>query len=685
MRLELNGSPEEIKIFLDEVDEHLQVLEEDLLKIEREGKNSELIQEIFRAAHTLKGSSATIGHLRMTHVTHAMENVLDKIRKDQVDITSELIDLLFEALDCLRGLKEEAVAGAVSDLNIEDIVAKLQQAAQVESGQEGDKEKVEERIADEKLENLKEEEITKVKEAISKTGGTPLRVMIKFDSNCEMLSVRAYITLTTLGDLGLVVRSTPSEEEIEKDNVSESLEVILVSNKNKNEIASVVKDLPDVVNVEITALEVEKVENTESGKTEEAKADKEKSGGGKNNKEGRGRAGTGRTVRVDVELLDNLMNLVGELVIDRTRLMKIWSLLEMNGQMEEIAQDLGRTSIHIGRVTSQLQEQIMKARMLPVESLFSKFPRLVRDLARKMGKEVEFIMEGQETELDRSIIEEIGDPLIHLLRNAVDHGIEPPEERVRVGKDRKGTVLLKAAHEENYIVITVKDDGRGIDPEKIRNIAVQKKLISPEHAQRMSEKDLVNLIFMPGLSTAQEVTDVSGRGVGMDVVKNNIEKINGSIEIFSKLGKGTEFRIKLPLTLAIIRALLVGYGNNVYAIPLNSVVETLRLNREAVEKVNNQDVVVVRGKVLRLLNLANAFKLKFSPGEKEKIFVVVANAGGEQFGIKVDYLIGEQEIVIKSLGNYMGDLPGISGATVLGDGSVALILDVPSLVKQVAV
>ncbi|MDN5364642.1 MAG: two-component system, chemotaxis family, sensor kinase CheA [Eubacteriales bacterium] len=685
MRLELNGSPEEIKIFLDEVDEHLQVLEEDLLKIEREGKNSELIQEIFRAAHTLKGSSATIGHLRMTHVTHAMENVLDKIRKDQLDITSELIDLLFEALDCLRGLKEEAVAGAVSDLNIEEIVAKLQQAAEGESGQEGDGEEVEERI-DETLENLlKEEEIAKVREAISKTGGTPLRVMIKFDSNCEMLSVRAFITLTTLGDLGFIVRSTPSEEEIEKDKVSENLEVILVSNKHKNEIASVVKDLPDVVNVEITALEIEKVEEEESGKTEEAKAGKEKSGGGKNNREGRGRAGTGRTVRVDVELLDNLMNLVGELVIDRTRLMKIWSLLEANEQLEDIAQDLGRTSIHIGRVTSQLQEQIMKARMLPVESLFNKFPRLVRDLARNMGKEVEFIMEGQETELDRSIIEEIGDPLIHLLRNAVDHGIEPPEERVRAGKDRKGTILLKAAHEENYIVITVKDDGRGIDPERVRNIAIQKKLISPEHAQRMSEKDLVNLIFMPGLSTAQEVTDVSGRGVGMDVVKNNIEKINGSIEIFSELGKGTEFRIKLPLTLAIIRALLVGYGNNVYAIPLNSVVETLRLNREAVEKVNNQDVVVVRGKVLRLVNLANAFKLKFSSGEKERIFVVVANAGGEQFGIKVDYLIGEQEIVIKSLGDYMGDLPGISGATVLGDGSIALILDVPTLVKQVAV
>lgn len=324
----------------------------------------------------------------------------------------------------------------------------------------------------------------------------------------------------------------------------------------------------------------------------------------------------------------------------------------------------------------------MKARMLPVESLFNKFPRMVRDLAQKAGKEVDFVMEGQETELDRSIIEEIGDPLIHLLRNAVDHGIETPEEREKAGKPRKGRVLLKAYHEENHIIITVSDDGKGIDVEKVKESAVKKGLIGPEHAARMSEKEALNLIFASGLSTAQKVTDVSGRGVGMDVVRTNIEKINGTIEINTVPGQGTEFRLKLPLTLAIIRALLVSLGNNVYAIPLSSVDETLRLNWDAVEKVSNKEVIVVRGRVLPLLKLDEVFSLKIGAQKREKIFVVVVSVGGEQMGIVVDRLVGEQEIVIKSLGNYIGDVPGISGATILGDGSVALILDVPSLLKK---
>jgi two-component system chemotaxis sensor kinase CheA len=391
-----------------------------------------------------------------------------------------------------------------------------------------------------------------------------------------------------------------------------------------------------------------------------------------------------RTVRVDVELLDNLMNLMGELVIDRTRLFQIHGNIESNYEMDDVSQDLGRTAVHISRVTTQLQEQIMKARMLPVENLFNKFPRMVRDLSQKAGKEVDFIMTGQETELDRSIIEEIGDPLIHLLRNAVDHGIEPAADREAKGKDRLGTLKLQASHEENHIIIAIRDDGKGIDPEAVRQSGIKKGLITEEQAKRMTDKEAINLIFMSGLSTVAQVTDVSGRGVGMDVVRTNIEKINGAIEITSAVGKGTEFKIKLPLTLAIIRALLVSIEKAVFAIPLSTVTETIRLQQNQIEYVNNQEVIVVRGKVLPLVRLKKIFVRNTSGIENEKLFVVVVNLAGQQVGLVVDSLVGEQEIVIKSLGKYIGDIQGISGATILGDGNVALIVDVSNLVKKVA-
>lgn len=326
----------------------------------------------------------------------------------------------------------------------------------------------------------------------------------------------------------------------------------------------------------------------------------------------------------------------------------------------------------------------MKARMLPVENLFNKFPRMVRDLSQKAGKELDFVMTGQETELDRSIIEEIGDPLIHLLRNAVDHGVEMPEDREAAGKNPIGQLRLKASHEENHIIISIKDDGRGINPEKVKQSAVNKGLISDEQAKRLTDKEAVNLIFMSGLSTVSKVTDVSGRGVGMDVVRNNIEKINGAIEINSVVGQGTEFKIKLPLTLAIIRALLVSIKKSVFAIPLSTITETIRISQNQIDYVNNQEVIVVRGKVLPLVRMDDVFGSKADDRPYDKIFVVVVNLAGQQIGLVVDSLVGEQEIVIKSLGKYIGDVHGISGATILGDGNVALIVDIPNLVKKVA-
>ncbi|MDN5294307.1 MAG: two-component system, chemotaxis family, sensor kinase CheA [Eubacteriales bacterium] len=694
MGLNLDASPEELKLFLEEVEEHLQVIEEDLVRLEKEEGTEELLQEIFRAAHTLKGSSATIGHKRMAELTHAMESVLDKLRKKQLSVRSDVIDLLFEALDNLRVLKDEIVNDEESDIDLSGIVSRLQNVREEEAGPPGVTAEGanSDATGGEKWIEVNWEEIERIK-AEEQAGRHLLQVHILFRPEGEMLPVRAFIVMMSLRELGNVIKSEPTEEQIEKEEMGTELKVLLATGKDAAAVEKRVKELPDIADVKVVPFSLQSEEKTADKEGEAAlqpaaaEKNEEKDGGGSGEvkKKGggsNGRIRSGRTVRVDVELLDDLMNLVGELVIDRTRLFRIASTLEATGQLDEVAQDLSRTSVHIGRVTSQLQEQIMKARMLPVESLFNKFPRMVRDLAQKAGKEVDFVMEGQETELDRSIIEEIGDPLIHLLRNAVDHGIETPEEREKAGKPRKGRVLLKAYHEENHIIITVSDDGKGIDVEKVKESAVKKGLISPEHAARMSEKEALNLIFASGLSTAQKVTDVSGRGVGMDVVRTNIEKINGTIEINTVPGQGTEFRLKLPLTLAIIRALLVSLGNNVYAIPLSSVDETLRLNWDAVEKVSNKEVIVVRGRVLPLLKLDEVFSLKIGAQKREKIFVVVVSVGGEQMGIVVDRLVGEQEIVIKSLGNYIGDVPGISGATILGDGSVALILDVPSLLKK---
>lgn len=692
MGLNLDASSEELKIFLEEVEEHFQTLEEDLIRLEKEEEfNEELMQEIFRASHTLKGSSATLGHHRMAELTHSMENVFDKLRKNQLTVKSELVDTLFECLDCLRILRDEIINDEESDLQLQGILDKLG------SIQTGLDQSIENRSTDTVSDDTPSEtdlELTwDEKDAVHRALEQelkPVLVKIKFDVEPEMLAVRSFVTLMALGEAGEVVKSNPSADEIEKEQVGDLLTVLILTAGELQDVEKQVMELPNISKFAVQLYSNDFISQQSVGSSEfesrEKVVDSVASAPAKTTSAGKNSnvKSTNRTVRVDVELLDNLMNLVGELVIDRTRLFQILGTLEVHNEVDEVSQDLGRTSVHIARVTTQLQEQIMKARMLPVENLFNKFPRMVRDLSQKAGKELNFVMTGQETELDRSIIEEIGDPLIHLLRNAVDHGLELPEERIQAGKDPVGQLRLQASHEENHIIITIKDDGRGIDSEKVKQSAVRKGLISDEQAKRITEKEAVNLIFMSGLSTVSKVTDVSGRGVGMDVVRNNIEKINGAIEINSVIGKGTEFKIKLPLTLAIIRALLVSIGKSVFAIPLSTVTETIRIQKTQIEYINNQEVIVVRGRVLPLVKMSRVFSSDFPERENEKIFVVIVNLAGQQVGLVVDSLVGEQEIVIKSLGKYIGDVQGISGATILGDGNVALIVDVPNLVKKVA-
>lgn len=699
MGLNLDASPEELKIFLEEAEEHFQTLEDDLLKLEKEEEfNEDLLQEIFRAAHTLKGSSATIGHERMAKLTHGMENVLDKLRKKQLSVSSPLVDVLFECLDCLRVLKDEIINDEESDLDLADILSKLtnlHEEPQADTAKQG----VNAGEVTAK-QNVNIELTWEEKDTLHKAvehGVKPFIIQVSFNVEPEMLAVRTFVTLMSIGELGDIVKSNPTSEEIENEQVSDTLVMLLLTNHEQAEVEKLLKELPNIASMSVAVYddgmtgsqasipEAVKAEPESKRENGQAEADKPKASAQQAKNAALKKAN--RTVRVDVDLLDSLMNLVGELVIDRTRLFQILVNIEANSEMDEISDDLGRTSVHIARVTTQLQEQIMKARMLPVENLFNKFPRMVRDLSQKAGKEFNFIMTGQETELDRSIIEEIGDPLIHLIRNAVDHGLEPPEERIASGKDPVGELKLMASHEENHIIITIKDDGRGIDSESIKASAIRKGYISEEQAKRLTDKEAINLIFVSGLSTAKKVTDVSGRGVGMDVVRNNIEKINGAIEINSEVGKGTEFKIKLPLTLAIIRALLVSIGKSVFAIPLSTIMETIRLQQDQIEYVNNQEVIVVRGNVLPLIRLKSVFTCSdctAEPVRDGKIFVVVVNLAGQQIGLVVDSLVGEQEIVIKSLGKYIGDVQGISGATILGDGNVALIVDVPNLVKKAA-
>lgn len=704
MTLQFDASPEEMKLFLEEADEHIQTLEEDLVKLEKEDHKTELLQSIFRASHTLKGSSATLGHQRMAQLTHAMENILDKLRKDQLELTTGVVDALFEGLDMLRVLKDELITLEESDVDLADMVEKLGQVANAgpapvaPAGTSAPSTPVVAAtpVRTEIEFELNWQERDRLQQKLT-SGTRVIACKIDFCEESEMLAVRALICMMTMRELGEVIKSDPTEEQIEKEEVASTSKVLLLTDKTLDEVQAAIKQLPDIKDCAVCeyVMESDAAANSVAAQISAAPANEEAApkvvsspaataapSPAKANDRETKVAKPSRTVRVDVELLDNLMNLVGELVIDRTRLAQILTNLEAQYDANDLTDELNRTSVHIGRVTTQLQEEIMKARMLPVESLFNKFPRMMRDLSQKSAKEVDFVMEGQETELDRSIIEEIGDPLIHLLRNAVDHAIEQPDEREKAGKSRKGIIKLIARHEENHINIIVRDDGRGIDGDKIKASALRKGMINEETAKRLSDQEAINLIFASGFSTVAKVTDVSGRGVGMDVVRNNLEKVNGAMEIKTEVGKGTEFKIKLPLTLAIIRALLVSLGNRVYAIPITSVLETIRINSDQIKIINKHEAIVVRGNVLPLLRLRALFRKDDTSRPEGKTFVVVVNLAGQQMGLVVDSLIGEQEVVIKSIGKFIGDVQGVAGATILGDGSVALIVDVPSLMKN---
>lgn len=699
MGFDFDMSAEDIKVFLDEAEEQLQAMEAGILKLEKEGDNPEPLQEVFRAAHTLKGSSATLGHKKMAEVTHSMENVLDKLRKGKLVLTTQVSDTLLACLDVLQAFKEEIATGEESGVTTAAIMARL---TAIDGGTPIAASAPAAPAAapaapvamPEGVPTLTAEEEARLAAAV-RGGKSLVWAVLALDKTAPMPAVRAFQALLALGDIGEIVRSWPTQQEVEEDRLGDELKVILATSQSIDKVRSTLEGVPETsvtvvapfagagpaaVPAPVAAEAAAAVLSPEIHEIVEHGGDKAAVTAA-----ARSTKSEARTVRVNVEVLDNLMNLVGELVIERTRLNQVLTRLEMEQEGDELAQIMSSALAQIGRMTSNLQDEIQRARMLPVDNLFRKFPRMVRDTAQKAGKEIEFVVLGQETELDRSVIEEIGDPLMHLLRNAVDHGVEPPMDRLKSGKPSKGTVILEAFHEENHIIISVRDDGRGMDPNRIRASAVRKGLISEEAARRMPDHEVVNLVWAPGFSTAEKVTDISGRGVGLDVVHKNIEKLNGSVEIKSEVGKGTEFRVKLPLTLAIIRSLQVQVLDTTYCLPLSSVVETDRIPVDQIQTVRGREVIVKRGDVIPLLRLVEAFELERPEGfaEPEEFFVVIVSVMGKQIGLVVDNLIGEGDVVIKPLGKFIGDIPGISGATIMGDGDVAIILDISSLINTV--
>ncbi len=677
----------EIGVFMDELEEKIQIINDNLLILEREPDNAAVLQEIFRAAHTIKGSSGVMGYEKMASLTHEIENLFDKIRQGEVSVNSEMINVLFDALDTLKLLQQE-ITGEAADVDVHDVVAKIRSFVNGEGEmpeQAAAEEPPAEAVSGPAFTPLDDVLEAVIREAEVK-GFSAYQVAVRLDKGTQMKSVRAFLIFETLQQMGEVVRSIPAAEDLQEGRFDLSFEVVLLTKEDQDRIHNTLMSIAEVDTVDVqlitTLQSAEEKPADQSPQTASPTLKKEAAKTVGDTKE-QGAVKTVKTVRIDVHKLDNLMNLVGELVIDRTRLNRFAEIFEEKFGTEELAESLKEISSHLGQVTGDLQEQIMKARMLPVAQIFNRFPRMVRDTAQKLGKEIDFIVEGKETELDRNVIEVIGDPLIHLIRNAIDHGIESPEERVRLGKPRAGRLLLKASYHESHIVITIEDDGKGIDADKIRAKAVELGLYDNESAGRLTDREALELIFRPGFSTAEQVSDLSGRGVGMDVVRTAIEQINGTVDLQSELGVGTKFTISLPLTLAIIRSLMVTLGEQVYAFPLTNVQETLCISADEIRRIGNNEVIVIRERILPLLRLAEHFGIGTELGDR--FYVVVVASGERRAAVVVDQLLGEQEIVIKSLGDYLGEVPGLSGATILGDGRVALIIDARSIVKQAGI
>ncbi|MCQ2875430.1 chemotaxis histidine kinase/response regulator CheAY2 [Helicobacter pylori] len=647
--------------FLIEAFEMNEQLDQDLVELEHNPEDLGLLNRIFRVAHTIKGSSSFLNLNILTHLTHNMEDVLNRARKGEIKITPDIMDVVLRSIDLMKTLLV-TIRDTGSDTNngkeneIEEAVKQLQAitSQNLEGAKEtsGAKETPKEEVKKEVKEKAKEEvKANKTPTAENPTSDNPLADEPDLDyANMSAEEVEAEIE-----------RLLNKRQEADKERRAQKKQEDQA--KPKQEVTPT-KEPP-------------KTETPKAPKTEtkaKAKADTEENKAPS--------IGVEQTVRVDVRRLDHLMNLIGELVLGKNRLIRIYSDVEERYDGEKFLEELNQVVSSISAVTTDLQLAVMKTRMQPVGKVFNKFPRMVRDLSRELGKSIELIIEGEETELDKSIVEEIGDPLIHIIRNSCDHGIEPLEERRRLNKPETGKVQLSAYNEGNHIVIKISDDGKGLDPVMLKEKAIEKGVISERDAEGMSDREAFNLIFKPGFSTAKVVSNVSGRGVGMDVVKTNIEKLNGIIEIDSEVGVGTTQKLKIPLTLAIIQALLVGVQEEYYAIPLSSVLETVRISQDEIYTVDGKSVLRLRDEVLSLVRLSDIFKVDAILESNSDVYVVIIGLADQKIGVIVDYLIGQEEVVIKSLGYYLKNTRGIAGATVRGDGKITLIVDVGAMMDM---
>ncbi|MCQ2895613.1 chemotaxis histidine kinase/response regulator CheAY2 [Helicobacter pylori] len=649
--------------FLIEAFEMNEQLDQDLVELEHNPEDLDLLNRIFRVAHTIKGSSSFLNLNILTHLTHNMEDVLNRARKGEIKITPDIMDVVLRSIDLMKTLLV-TIRDTGSDTNngkeneIEEAVKQLQAitsqnlegAKETSGAKEAPKEEAKEEVKEKAKEENKENK-AKTPTAENPASDNPLADEPDLDyANMSAEEVEAEIE-----------RLLNKRQEADKERRAQKKQEDQA--KPKQEVTPT-KEPP-------------KTETPKAPKAEtkaKAKADTEENKAPS--------IGVEQTVRVDVRRLDHLMNLIGELVLGKNRLIRIYGDVEERYDGEKFLEELNQVVSSISAVTTDLQLAVMKTRMQPVGKVFNKFPRMVRDLSRELGKSIELIIEGEETELDKSIVEEIGDPLIHIIRNSCDHGIEPLEERRRLNKPETGKVQLSAYNEGNHIVIKISDDGKGLDPVMLKEKAIEKGVISERDAESMSDREAFNLIFKPGFSTAKVVSNVSGRGVGMDVVKTNIEKLNGIIEIDSEVGVGTTQKLKIPLTLAIIQALLVGVQEEYYAIPLSSVLETVRISQDEIYTVDGKSVLRLRDEVLSLVRLSDIFKVDAILESNSDVYVVIIGLADQKIGVIVDYLIGQEEVVIKSLGYYLKNTRGIAGATVRGDGKITLIVDVGAMMDM---
>ena len=686
-----------LEFYLLDSQEQIERLGAGLLQLEKEGGNVGLINDLFRSAHSLKGASGTMGFTPIVAMTHAAEDLLDRLRQGKMEVSLEMIDILLAVTDRVKAMLGQVEQRLEITLEFEDLVTSMKELMNAEKSsvqltpqqvRTEEEETVTEFVPRDF--SLSQLECEKVDKAHSMGHGI-YQVDVKLAPKTLMRAVRAVMATQRLEGIGTVVKLLPSVEDLEAGN-AEDFSFLVLSDESVGEIRREVLEISELEDVVVNPYflidpiikQSKVVEPIEAGADfvaltpiptpTPAPAAEAANGEGITQV---------HTIRVDTVRMDNLINLVGEMVITRTRLVKIGLDLKAQYGADSMVNNLNEANVYLGRLMNDLQESVMRLRMVAIGTVFGRFPRLVRDLAKKTGKEIELVLKGEDTELDKTVVEVIGDPLMHLIRNSVDHGIETPEVRRAAGKPAIGTITLNAYHEGNHIAILISDDGTGLDLDRIRTIAVSKGLIGER--EELSAQDTANLIFLPGFSTADKVTDISGRGVGMDVVKKALNNLGGMVDITTLKGQGSTFTIRLPLTLAIIQALLVGVGEEIYAVPLSSVLETLLVKRADIKTVGSLPMVQLRGNTLPLISLQEKFDLPTPEEVSGEVFVVVVGFGDKALGLIVDELRGQQEVVIKSLGELLNNLPGIAGATILGDGKVTLILDIGTLIQDVLV